>query len=61
LLDFEVISAHFTILSIVSIPYLHCDEFAKSFTKLFLRMIMFSKSLFKFDVVKISTLNVFIY
>ena len=60
MLDFEVILAHFTFLSTISTPYLHCDEFAKSFTNLFLRMVMFSKCLFNFYVVKISTLHVFI-
>ena len=30
--------------SIVSLPYLYCDEFTKSFTKLFRRMVMFSKA-----------------
>ena len=58
--DFEVIPAHFKFLSTDLIPYLHCDEFAKCFTKLFLRMIMFSKSLFEFHIVMISTLHVFI-
>ena len=52
LLDFEVIPAHFTFLSTVSIPYLHCDEFLKSFIKLFLRMIIFQKSSLSFMLLR---------
>ena len=46
LLDFEVISAHFTFLSTVSTPYLYCDEFPKSFTELFLRLHLFWHKIF---------------
>jgi hypothetical protein len=59
-LGFEVTPAYLTFLALFHFLIYILMSFPKSLLSISLKMIMFSKSLFKFHGAKISTLHVFI-
>jgi hypothetical protein len=60
LLGFEVTPSYLTFLALFHFLIYILMRFPKSLLSIFLKVLMFSKSLFKFSIVNISMLHVFI-